>query len=803
MPLNPKTLRKWFAFSAIALFAVVLGFFFYAKYRVRQAISDIPRKLGADIQQSAKSFSYTQSAGGRTLYSISAKNAIQYKGSQRAALKDVRIIVFGRGEGTEQTAGSTYDQIYGKQFDYDAASGEVKALGDVIIDLEAKGKPGENPADSGATAAAIHLKTSGLTFNQKTGVAQTAEKIEFALPQARGSAIGGVYDSKEMTLRLKSNVNVQTSQAPSSKARSATNFGPANITASDALLQDSPRQAVLNGVHMTGSGNNAQQMEAGRVTISLRDDNTVENIIASNGVTANASSKNAAGGSTRVRAHDAKFSFADDNTVKNAVLTGAVKFEATGTAPLQGSAGRVNIDFAAKNQIAKVHASDNVKFQQGNSANPKATASSTQHQEMQVQADAMDFFMKPGNQLERAVTSGASQIVMNSDPTAASAKSKSAGSRTVITANRFEAAFAGKNRIQSLHGTGDAKIVFSSPGLPDRISTSREISAQFDPARNGGISSVTQEGDFKYSESQRTASADRAKFVATDDTLAFTGNVRVQDAATGLTLTANSGTMNRRTGEYAANGEVKTTYNQMKANPAGAILASQGGDPIHVTAQAMTATKNADTAKYTGGARLWQGANLVQAPVIVFDRAKRGLTASAANDSAGKDPAVETVFVQADKSGKTTPLTVKAAKLTYSDNERHARFEGGVSVKTADTILTGDHVDILLRPKNAKAPAGQESASQVDQIVAEGNIVIEQQNPARKATGQKLVYTASDSKFVLTGEPGKPPSIFDAERGNITGDSLTFYNRDDRVQVGSGQTSRTVTRTRIKDESKP
>jgi lipopolysaccharide export system protein LptA len=107
-----------------------------------------------------------------------------------------------------------------------------------------------------------------------------------------------------------------------------------------------------------------------------------------------------------------------------------------------------------------------------------------------------------------------------------------------------------------------------------------------------------------------------------------------------------------------------------------------------------------------------------------------------------------------------------------------------------------------LRAKSQKSGSGQESASQVEQIIAEGPIEIEQQNPVRKATGKRLVYTASDSKFVLTGEPGKPPSIFDAERGNVTGDSLTFYNRDDRVQVGSGQSSRTVTRTRIKDESK-
>jgi hypothetical protein len=60
--------------------------------------------------------------------------------------------------------------------------------------------------------------------------------------------------------------------------------------------------------------------------------------------------------------------------------------------------------------------------------------------------------------------------------------------------------------------------------------------------------------------------------------------------------------------------------------------------------------------------------------------------------------------------------------------------------------------------------------------------------------GEKLVYTASEDKFVLTGGP---PSIFDAEHGKITGDSLTFYNRDDRVLVEGGNSSPTVTQTQV------
>ena len=66
--------------------------------------------------------------------------------------------------------------------------------------------------------------------------------------------------------------------------------------------------------------------------------------------------------------------------------------------------------------------------------------------------------------------------------------------------------------------------------------------------------------------------------------------------------------------------------------------------------------------------------------------------------------------------------------------------------------------------------------------------------PGRKATGEQLVYTASDDKFVLTGGP---PSIFDAEHGKITGVSLTLFRHDGRVLVEGDSTSPAVTQTRV------
>jgi len=80
----------------------------------------------------------------------------------------------------------------------------------------------------------------------------------------------------------------------------------------------------------------------------------------------------------------------------------------------------------------------------------------------------------------------------------------------------------------------------------------------------------------------------------------------------------------------------------------------------------------------------------------------------------------------------------------------------------------------------------------IDRIIANDHVVITQ--PNRTATGDQLVYTSSDDKFVLSGGP---PSIFDAEQGKITGVSLTLFRHDGRVLVEGSSTSPTVTQTRV------
>ena len=395
-------------------------------------------------------------------------------------------------------------------------------------------------------------------------------------------------------------------------------------------------------------------------------------------------------------------------------------------------------------------------------------------------APVMDFLVKDGRLIERAETSGPPQIVITQPAT---------NQKTVVTASKFTAKFTDKNRLATLHGEPDAKIVSSKMGAPnqtDRISTSQMLDVAFLP--EGGISSITQTGAFTYVDGPQKAWAQRGEYTAADQMLVLTGSPRVVD--TGMATTAQTIRVNRATGDAVAEGNVKSSYSELKAQPDGGMLASS--DPIHVTSRNMTAHHSPSIAVYSGDARLWQNANLIEGPTLQFDRDKRSLVAQASATQA-----VSTVLAQVDKSGKVSPVRIMSAHLDYADADRKMFLNGGVTVKGSDATMTADRMTVFLRPRSESPVAGSPGTpGQVDRIVAEEKVIVTE--PTRHATGERLVYTAAEDKFVLTGGPlSGPPSIFDAERGKTTGDSLTFYKRDDRVLVEGNKTSPTVTRTQV------
>jgi lipopolysaccharide export system protein LptA len=828
-------LRRWFALIAILMIATVAGMYFYARWSLGKAVRTIPEKLGVEIRQTADGFSISKSEQGRTQFTVSASKAVQLKDGGRADLHNVKIVVYGKDA-------SRFDRISGDDFEFDPASGNVSAKGRVLIDLEANPE-GMRQSDQSPPAEArqpLHVETDGLIFNKNTGDASATGKVIFQTAQAAGSAFGSRYTAKTGTLELLSTV-----------AMSVDRPRPVHLTADRGVISKEPRQVFLTTVHMTRE---QQEAWSDRATLFLRADNTVERVLAEgdvrteiHGGAASKSKPTSPVSETHERSDRAElFLTGTRNQLTTAILTGNVHLVSGGVAtlaaagpegrapkdasqtpatqakqPAEAFAGQVTLHFAsspAGEQLLKtVHAEDGVRIVQDASKSATLTATTiattapaktpSGEQQVEMTAPVMDFTVKNGRLLDLAETTGPPRITIT-QPTA--------NQKTVVTAAKFTTRFTEQNRLSTLHGEPDAKIVSSlidpskvaattagSSGAEskngavaqaDRVSTSQMLDVVFLP--EGGIRSITQTGQLTYVDGTQKAWAQRGDYTTADQMVVLTGSPRVVDG--GMTTTAQTVRINRVTGDATADGNVKSTYSDLKPQPDGAMLASS--DPIHVTSRSMTAHRTSAIALYTGDARLWQNANIVEAPSLQFDRDHRSLLAQGATKSShesGSSQPVSTVLVQVDKAGKVTPVHITSARLTYTDLERKVFLDGGVTAKTTDTTMTSEQMTVFLLPqsqakgRSATGP-GPGLPGQVDRIIAENNVVVTQ--PTRHAAGDKLVYTAADDKFVLTGGP---PSIFDAERGKITGDSLTFYRHDDRVLVEGRETSPAVSKTQV------
>jgi lipopolysaccharide export system protein LptA len=821
MPLPIYRLRRWLAVIAVLFIAVVAGTYFYARLRLRNVLKEIPDKIGIDIKQTANGFQFSKSDGKRTLFTVQAGKLKQFKLDGSAELHDVSIVLYGRDS-------SRFDQIYGDDFFYDKKSGNVTGHGEVQIDLEANPTGGTGPDQDTPKELKnpIHLKTRDLVFNQDTGDATTNARVDFRTPQATGWAVGVQYSGKTNVLTLVSQIHMTMG---GQKAES--------LFASHGRITHDPHEVVLEHPRLRNESGNVEAEEA---TLFLGPDNEVQRVLATGNVNAESAGEDA--DPMRARADQAEMLLTGKrNLLRTATLTGNVHVERIGAQPMQGDAGRAILNFLGQNQLQKVHAMDGVRLAQHGASSgaptPDSSASSSANssppQDFELTAPVVDFCVAEGNRLDHAETSGAAKITISPSPAersnalAAKTSAQSSAQRTVITAGRFDAKFAatpdGASRLTSIHGAPDAKIVNLVPGLPERVSTSQTLDAAFLP--QGGIESIIQQGGVAYNDGQapnkRTqAWADKALYTPADRILVLTGSPRVSEGA--MVTTARTIRINRVTDDAFADGNVKSTYSELTEQPNGALLAS--ASPIHVTAATMTAHNSPAVALYQGNARLWQDANIVEAPSIQFDRDRRFLVAQGTAAQPVSTVLVQEKLVQPDKvqqgkvqidkvhlskaqagaerkagakpeekPGDTGPVAITSARLTYADTDRVAHYEGGVTAKGTGFTTSASTMDAYLLPRSqTSSNQPLTGPGQLDHMVAQGNVVVQQ--PSRRAEGQTLVYTAADDKFVLTGGP---PSIFDAERGKITGVSLTFFRADDRVLVEGKASTPVVTQTRV------
>ncbi len=841
MRITIASLRLWIIVLAILLVAALAGFYGYARYQAHRIIADLPGKLGVQISRSSNGFTYSQSVKGRTAFTIHAASAVEYKDGASAALHDVVITLYG-------AQGDRSDRISGSEFDYDKKTGIVTATGEVMIDLQGADLAGSpvaaspavthNDAVAAAASAAvavpaaeqvIHIKTSGLVFDQKSEVATTTQHVEFSTPRGAGQAVGAVYDVHKGLLVLQSAVELSSDR----------DGEPVIVHASHAeFLRPSMQAFLLNPVTRYKS----DQTTADQAIVYFRKDGSAEHIDARGHIHL----KTDAGQELTCGA--AKILLDLKSQPQRADVSGGVNFLSTGELSasqkqagekkggpqqMHGNAVEGTVTFASGGILSHAQARNAVSFVDQQVGLPGDLGGSATRELRAAQVD-VDFVpgAKGHAQAEKVLAAGGATAVIHT------IRSKAAAQNTTIKGDELLATLRDGHTMTSLHGTGHTSVLDVAPNGATNLSSGDTLLVNFTPAGvrttapvkanpsssvdSTQIQSVVQEGNVVMVETpakedekaaantsgpnklQRPAAptrayARRADYDAASQLLRLTGSPRVDDGTTDLT--ADTIDYHRDTQAANATGNVKATYGQGatasspgRTSPTAPAPGLGASGPTHVIAANALLDQAHGLAVFRGQARLWQGPNSVSAPIIELTKNPESLKAYAEPATTN---AVTTVI--ASTSGpqhQATVFRVRSRQLIYDEAERKAVFTGAVTADDASGVIRSDQVEALLLPA---APAGQTAAppaqgsSRIDRITATGHVVLQQ--PGRRGSGEKLLYTAQDGIFKLTGTFSTPPHLYDQVHGDVSGEALIFNSQDDSVSVTGGQ-SKAVTNTR-------
>ncbi len=774
-------LRVLVVVLALLLVGGVAAFVVYGRHLAHQWAVALPKRLADKLLQESFDVSFSHSEHGKTVFTVHAKKEQRWT-SGLITLDDVGIELYGRQDGAA-------DRIHGSKFEFDQAKSELRAVGDVYIDLAAPaGRDGK--ADESKT---LHVKTSGLVFDQKTRTAETDAPIAFQAEGMTGTAIGARYDSERQLIVLGSAVRVS----------GLRNERPVVLTASHAEIDRKANVADLAGARYVSPG---ESVAADRARVLLTEGGEARGLEAHGHVELRGTERGMLTGNALT------VTMTDGGKPRDGRLWGDVRYaDRDEGRDVRGRAAELRVLFTAAGLPGHAVMTGGVEME-----------SRSRTAERSVGADEVELALADGGKGRVAVreaeaTGGA---VLRMDGAGVKGRSSDEVRGNVLRA-QFTGVGAGA-RVTRLDGTGHTVVEQKAANGTEDRSTGDVLEVEFagtgketevaHAVQRGGFQTVRTvpakaavAGKVSAGPTMERGQAGQAVYDGAADRLVMSGTVQLAQA--GDLLQADSVTLERGSGDAEATGNVRVSYAQApeRGRPA---------EPVYVLAARAVEHKQAGTADFFaaagGDVRMWQGGSQVSAPELSMDKGKRTMFAHGA--SAGDADVVRTVLVSAAppkpgaKSGGGA-VRVLSHSMTYTEGSREVAFSGRVRVEDQDGVMTAQEATAYLAAKgaakeataDAKAPAvAGFPAGQVERLVATGDVEIVQAE--RRASGQELVYTAADKTFVLTGSAAERPSMTDDAQGTITGRALRFRTGDKSVQVtgGEGEAGRVRSDLRVK-----
>jgi Uncharacterized protein conserved in bacteria len=315
-----------------------------------------------------------------------------------------------------------------------------------------------------------------------------------------------------------------------------------------------------------------------------------------------------------------------------------------------------------------------------------------------------------------------------------------------------------------------------------RILSGKKMTANFSQ-QTQDVNDMTVDGDAKFTEGERVAVAARGVYTASNQTVAMRGKPQLWD--TTLRASADEIDTNVGASESELRGRARTTYFN-RDSTGGAAPFKNRKQPVTVASDRALVKHNEGAARYIGDARAWQGEDFVRAEYIEIDKGERTMTAWNNARSTFYD------FEREVEKGRkeVVPVFASSDRIIYTDANRTTHYEGSVKIRQGTDQIDSATADVLMDEEN-----------KLISMTASKDVVMTQ--PARRATGDQVVYTVATDTAILTGNFAV---VEDHERDAVTkSPKLTLHLRDARIEAnddnngGSGAKRRVRTTHRIQN----
>jgi len=781
------------AFAAVLLAGIVAGVYSFRAWQARLAERKAPPAVPPTVQQRSAGFSFSKVDQGRTLFTVRASRATEFKEGNRNLLEDVWITIYG-------STGQRNDNIHTQACDYLSDTGSMVCSGEVQLDLESAAEAAQRPGER-----LVHVATSKVSFNRESGEAHTDQPVVFRFPNGDGRGIGVTYSSREGSARLLRNVELTLLKQPVSAAGTAEAVA---LTAASMDYRGDIRTLRLNGPVRGRQG--IRELSAGELTLELDADLRAKRLVAGSGAAG-------ASGQPEVRSAEPqgvtildadKFVvfFHPEGWTERIQATGNVRGSRKGAAGESGlEAQQLDLEMLPRqNQVRTATARGNVKAQSNSAAGAGGSR--------RLETSALQLFFAAGatpgsRRLDRAETLAPATLELQAQ-SAAGVKTEQETTR--LRGQQMNAEFGELNRMKSLTARNGAEVERRLPGRPPQVTSSQELIAKFD--EGGDWTELEQSGSVRLREADRAAQADRARYERSSDLVALAGSTVLTDRM--MRTTANSLSFNRRSGEINGQGNIRSTDISGGRNG----VTNFAPEPAHISSDRLTGNSPGGRLLYSGHARLWQGDSVIEADSIELLRDARQLNArgnvlgvflqapgssnTPGAGSAGGSPGKSSP-AKRDQAAAADLWRIRAGSLTYWNGESRARLETNVNAVSRQAQISSPAMELFFsspEPASGSASAAESAATsgaspgaqQITRAVATGGVTVRQGE--RRGNADRADYSAAEGKFVLSGGH---PTIYDASRGTTTGRQLTFYFADDRIIVDSEEGSRTLTKHRV------